>query len=331
GLVGLLPNYDTIGNAAAIALICLRILQGFSVGGEYTGSIIYLVERAPENRRGIVGGWTNFGAVAGFLIGSAVGALISGVLTVDALDSWGWRIPFVAGVSIAGLAAFFRRNLTETPQNDTLDQQLPLVQAVRSEWRTMLRIAGIVLMANVGFYMMFVYVTTYLSEEVGVPMATALEIDTAAMATLLIFVPLSAWLSDKVGRKPVLLSASIGCLILAIPLFYVIRHDDPGLIFLGQFGFAVLIGLAMGPNAATIVEVTRAPYRCTVVSVAYNVTLAIFGGTTPIVATWLIEETGDLLTPAYYLMGMAVVTTITLLSQRETGKGPIEQPEKSLD
>lgn len=326
GLVGLLPSHDAIGNAAAIALIMLRVIQGFSVGGEYTGSVVYLVERAPPNRRGIIGGWTNFGAVAGFLIGSGVGAFISNIMPVESLDSWGWRIPFIAGVSIAGLAAFFRRNLTEDRTRNQLDQPLPIKEAIRTEWRTMLRIAGIIMMANVGFYMMFVYVTTYLSEEVGVSLSLALEIDTAAMATLLVFVPVSAWLSDKVGRKPVLLTAAIGCFVLAIPLFFVIQHDNPALIFLGQLGFAILIGLAMGPNAATIVEVTRAPYRCTVVSVAYNITLAIFGGTTPIVATWLIKETGDIMTPAYYLMGMALITILTLLTQRETHAHEIEKP-----
>ncbi|MEM1058399.1 MAG: MFS transporter [Verrucomicrobiota bacterium] len=322
-LLGLLPTYEQIGMAAPILIVVLRIAQGFSVGGEYTGSVIYLVERAPAGRRGIVGAWTNFGAVAGFLLGSAMAALIAAVLSDEQVASWGWRVPFVLGVSIAGLAAFFRRGLKEAADHQEPD--LPLKKAFQTEWRTMLRIAGVIMMANVGFYMMFVYVTTYLSEEFGVPMALALEIDTAAMAALLVFTPLGGWLSDRLGRKPVTLFASIGCFLLAIPLLMAVGDDDPMWIFLGQLGFAVFIGFSGGANAALLVEITKAPYRCTVISVAYNTTLAIFGGTTPVVATWLISNTGDVLTPAYYIMVMAVITTLTLAFLPETSRRELDR------
>ncbi len=324
-LMGLLPNYAAIGVAAPVLLTVLRIAQGFSVGGEYTNSVIYLVERAPEGKRGLVGGWTNVGGILGFLLGSGVGAIISGVLDDDQLMNWGWRVPFLFGVSIALVAMLFRSNLQDSDSSDVEDKTLPIVEAVRTEWRTMLRIAGLVMMGNVGFYMMFVYVTTFLSERVGVKTATALEIDTTAMAALLVIVPAAAWLSDKVGRKPVLLTASIGVFVLAVPLFWLIDHDNAALILASQLCFAVLIGLAFGANSATLVEITRAPYRCTTVSVAYNLTLAIFGGTTPIVATWLIEETGEDLVPAAYLMLMALITLITIVPFRETAFDPIDR------
>ena len=323
-LLGCLPTYATIGIAAPILLTVLRIAQGFSVGGEYTGSVIYLVERAPVEQRGLVGGWANFGAVAGFLLGSGLSALIAQLLSDDALSSWGWRIPFVLGVSIAALGVVFRRTMHQEPVPATPRDKVPLVEAVRLEWKTMLRISGLILMANVGFYMMFVYVTTYLSEQVGVPMAEALEIDTISMSALLVITPAAAWLSDRIGRKPVLLIASIGCFLLAVPLFTAIRHDDPSLIFAGQLGFAVLIGFAFGANSATIVEITKARYRCTVISVAYNVTLAIFGGTTPLVASWLIRNTGDDLVPAFYLMLMAAITSMAVLPMRETYRSEVQ-------
>ena len=330
-LLGCLPTYESIGVAAPILLTLLRVLQGFSVGGEYTGSVIYLVERAPTGQRGIVGGWANFGAVAGFLLGSGLSALISRMLPEDAVADWGWRIPFLAGVSIAALSAVFRRTIQDDPRATAPHDKVPLVEAVRLEWRTMLRIAGLILMSNVGFYMMFVYVTTYLSEEVGVPMAVALEIDTLAMGSLLVITPLAAWLSDRIGRKPVLLVASIGCLMFALPLFAAIHHDDPVLIFLGQLGFAVLIGFAFGANSATIVEITKARYRCTVISVAYNVTLAIFGGTTPLVASWLIKNTGEDLVPAAYLMAMAVVTTAVVIRIPETFRREVQMEHSTAD
>jgi len=317
-LLGLLPTYGQIGMAAPILIVLLRIAQGFSVGGEYTGSVIYLVERAPAGHRGLVGAWTNFGAVAGFLLGSAMAALIAAVLTDEQVAAWGWRVPFILGVSIALLATFFRRGLKEA--TDHREPDLPLKKAFQTEWRTMLKIAGIIMMSNVGFYMMFVYITTYLSEEFGVAMAEALEIDTIAMAVLMVMTPIGGWLSDRLGRKPVALTSAIGCFLLAIPLLMAIGHDDPKLILLGQLGFSVLIGLSFGANAALLVEITQAPYRCTVISVAYNTTLAIFGGTTPVVATWLIHNTGDTLTPAYYVMAMALVTTGTLACLPETSR-----------
>ncbi|MEM0967319.1 MAG: MFS transporter [Verrucomicrobiota bacterium] len=318
-LIGCLPNYATIGIAAPILLTVLRVAQGFSVGGEYMGSIIYLVERAPAKKRGFVGSWVNVGATLGFLLGSGLGALISGIVSEEALASWGWRVPFLLGVGIALFAAVFRRHMTEEPGlASASEEKIPLIAAVRLEWRTMLRIAGLVLMANIGFYMMFVYVTTYLAEQVGVSMARALEIDTVAMGTLVIIVPITAWLSDRIGRKPVLLVSSIGCAVLSLPLFMVIHHDDTLLIFLGQLAFAILLGGAFGANSAAIVELTKVRYRCTVISVAYNVSVAIFGGTTPLVAAWLIRNTGQDLVPALYLTLGAIITAITVLTMPET-------------
>lgn len=316
--MGLLPTYAAIGAAAPLLLTALRIAQGFSVGGEYTGSVVYLVEDAPVGRRGAVSGWTNVGAVAGFLLGSAMGAGITSFCTDQQLAAWGWRVPFLLGVVIAGAAIFFRRDLEEQTPERIDEGPSPVLEALRTEWRIMLRIAGVILTANVGFYMMFVYVTTYLTEQVGVETARALEIDTIAMCALLVIVPAAGWLSDRVGRKPVLLTASVGMLLLSLPLLDAIRHDHTAIILAGQFGFAVLIGLAFGANGAVIVEMTRSKLRCSTISVAYNVCLAIFGGTTPLVAAWLISQTHDDLTPAYYMMGMALVTTFALLPMRET-------------
>jgi MHS family proline/betaine transporter-like MFS transporter len=327
-LVAVLPTYAQAGVAAPILLTLLRLAQGFSVGGEYTGSAIYMVEAAPAERRGIVGGWTNFGSVAGFLLGSAVGAILSSVCTDAELSAWGWRVAFLLGVSVAAVAAFYRSEIDdERPASNAAKEAevaSPLREALRCDGRTMVRIAGIILMANVGFYMMFVYVTTFLSERVGVPMASALEIDTASMSALLVLVPAGGWLSDRIGRKPVLLAASIGAVVLSIPLFLAIQHDDPLLIFAGQIGFAVIVGLSFGANASTIVEITPARTRCTTLSVAYNVTLALFGGTTPLVAAWLISRTGDDLTPAYYVMAMGLVTTLAVLGLKEPRGRPLD-------
>lgn len=326
-LLGCLPDFDAIGIAAPILLTVLRIAQGFSVAGEYSGSIIYLVERAPSGRRGFIGGWVNVSGVLGFLLGSGTSALISQVLTDDQLVQWGWRVPFLLGVSIAFLAFQFRQSISEQLAPAPSSPRAPLLEALRLDWRAMLQVAGLALIASVGFQMMFVYVTTYLSEHIGVPMPKALEIDTIAMAVLLVLTPVAAWLSDRIGRKPVLLMASGGCVVFAWPLFFLISQDNSTLILMGQLGFAFLVSFALGANSATFVEITHVRYRCTVISVAFNVTAAIFGGTAPLIASWLIKSTGKDTTPTIYLMAVAAITTAVVLTLRETYHDEIALPE----
>ena len=317
--MGLLPDYAAIGTAAPVLLTLLRLAQGFSVGGEYTGSVVYLVEQAPTGHRGRMGAWPAVGVVAGFLLGSAIGTAITTYCTEAELAQWGWRIPFLLGVVIAAVAIFFRRNLDESATDkDERAEGWPVLESLRTEWRAMLQIAGIILAANVGFYMMFVYVTTYLSEEAGMKASRALQIDTIAMCAFLVTIPFAGWLSDRIGRKPVLLIASAGMLFFSWPLLEAVRHASWAWTLAGEFGFAILIGFGFGANGSFIVEITRSKLRCSTISVAYNFCLALFGGTAPLVATWLISQTHDDMTPAYYMMGMALATTAVLLFSRET-------------
>ncbi|MBT5752029.1 MAG: MFS transporter, partial [Rhodospirillaceae bacterium] len=287
-LIGVLPDHAAIGVSASILLLILRLLQGLSVGGEFTGSIVFLVENARENRRGLTGSWANFGAILGFLIGSGIGAACAILLTQEQLDAWGWRVPFLVGILIAFVGMYIRHNLTEIPleETDRDRTESPALTAVKTEWPTMLRIGGLILMANVGFYLMFVYMTTYLSEIIHVDMSTALEINTLCLAVILLLIPVGGYLSDKFGRRPILLAASLSLLVFSYPLMALIHHQNMWMILAGQMGFAILIGLSFGVNPAALVEMVPARIRCSTLSIAYNACLAIFGGTTPLVATY---------------------------------------------
>lgn len=324
-LIGVLPDHARIGPAAAVLLVILRMVQGVSVGGEYTTSVVFLVERAAPHRRGLAGSWSVFGAVAGILLGSAVGALTSSVLSSEAVDAWGWRLPFIAGLGVGLAGLYIRRHLPDAPAAEVAapEARSPVLAAFRGEWRTMLRIAALNMLNAVGFYLCFVYVVTYFEENVHIKSAEALDINTMNMVVLLLMVPAAGLLSDVLGRKPVLLASTIGVVVFAWPLFWLMHHANFSMMLLGQMGFAVLIGLFLGAIPATMVEILPAAVRCSALSIGYNLCLGLIGGTTPMVATYLIARTHDDLSPAYYLMAAAAVSLMTIVGLRETGRGPL--------
>ena len=324
-IVGVLPGHASIGAAAAILMVLMRVLQGLSVGGEYTGSVVFLVEHAPDRRRGFFGSWTIFGAVAGILLGSAISAGIHGVLSEEALHAWGWRVPFILGLVIGIVGLLIRRGLPERP---TADRELrpanPIIEAFRTEWRAMLRVIGFNVVNAIGFYMIFVYIATFLVKRVKIPASEALDINTISMVVLLLLIPATGALSDWVGRRPLLLCGTAGLLLFAYPLLWLMHHSDFGLILLGQLGFAVLIGLYFGAGPAAMAEAFPARVRCSALSVGYNICLGIYGGTTPMVATYVIARTHDDLSIAWYLMLAAAISLIVVLWLPETAKAPLK-------
>ena len=324
-IVGVLPGHASIGAAAAILMVLMRVLQGLSVGSEYTGSVVFLVEHAPDRRRGFFGSWTIFGAVAGILLGSAISAGIHGVLSEEALHAWGWRVPFILGLVIGIVGLLIRRGLPERPAADRdLRPANPIIEAFRTEWRAMLRVIGFNVVNAIGFYMIFVYIATFLVKRVKIPASEALDINTISMVVLLLLIPATGALSDRVGRRPLLLCGTAGLLLFAYPLLWLMHHPDFGLILLGQLGFAVLIGLYFGAGPAAMAEAFPARVRCSALSVGYNICLGIFGGTTPIVATYVIARTHDDLSIAWYLMLAAAISLIVALRLPETAKAPLK-------
>lgn len=324
GVIGILPDHATIGIAAAFLMVAMRMLQGLSVGGEYTGSIVYLAEHAPQARRGFFTSWTLFGAVGGILLGSGVSALISNILPADAVSDWGWRIAFLSGILVGIVGLLIRRHLPDMPEDAGADKpNNPVIEAFRTEWRAMAKVIGFNIINAVGFYMMFVYVVTWLIKQVKEPRSDALDINTIAMAVLLVLVPIMGALSDKIGRKPLLLFGAGGIAIFGYPLIWLMHHPDFMMILLGQLGFAVLIGAYFGAGPATLTEMFPRRVRVSALSVGYNVGLAIFGGTTPLIATWLISRSHNDLSIAWYLIACAVVSFAVVLTMRETSGKPL--------
>ncbi|MEM8562122.1 MAG: MFS transporter [Pseudomonadota bacterium] len=325
--IGLLPTFEQIGYYAAIMLVVLRLLQGMSVGGEYTGSITFVMEHAKPNQRGIATSWLSVGGTVGFLVGSGVGTIMTLMFTADQLSAWAWRIPFLAGAIIAIFGYLIRRDATEPPGSESLiTREPPLMLAVKHHWRAMLQVMGMALAVNSGFYMMFVYANSYLTEHMHVSASQAMELNTLNLFIMCLVSPFAGWLSDRVGRKPLLLSGALALVFLSWPLFW-LMHQATGLtVFLGQLGFAVIIGWIWGINPAAMAELAPRQVRVTTFSVAYSVCLAIFGGTTPVMAEYLLQRTGDDFSPVWYLIILATVSLITALKIPETRPRPSSAP-----
>lgn len=320
-LIGVMPTHDQIGVTAAIILVALRMLQGLSVGGEYTSSIVYLAESAPAGKRGLFASTSLLGATGGILLGSLLSTLISSELNEAQLNAWGWRIPFILGVLVAGVGFLIRRHMPETI---SAKQKVanPLRELLRN-WRRVLQVSGLNLVTAVGFYGIFVFTVTWLIKYVHEPRTLALEINTTGLIVFLVGVPLFAWLSDRVGRRPVLIGGGIAIAVLAYPLTWLMYHPDEQMIRLGEVGLALVLAAFAGPVPAVLTEMFPGNIRVSAVSVGYNLTYAVFGGTTPMVAVWLIKLEQDNLAFAWYLTAAAVVSLLFVFSIPDRAKGAL--------
>ncbi|QDV52986.1 MFS transporter [Gimesia fumaroli] len=327
-LVGVLPTHAQIGVTAAVLMVLLRMIQGVSVGGEYTSSFVFLVEHAPPHRRAFFGSWSMIGATCGILLGSAVGALINTFTTDEQLLEWGWRIPFLSGVLVAFVGYFIRHGIPEQPLSEELSEQeaySPLKEAFASHKKEMLQSSGINMMNAVTFYTVFIYLSSWLVEEVGEDRAEALDINTISMAALTLFVPIAAILADKFGRKPFLLIGSAGIALFSPTLLGLMHHHNFALILTGQIGFALLVACFAGAIPATITELFKRGVRVSAASVSYNLPFAIFGGTAPMVAAWLVKVTGNPLSIAWYLSAIAGITFFIILTVKETNGKSLDE------
>lgn len=324
--IGLLPTAEQIGAAAGILLIALRVLQGISVGGEFTGSAVFIAEHAPPRRRGFFASWVNVGAFGGFLLGSALAATLTNLYTDAAIEDFVWRLPFLSGIVIMVAALVVRRNVEEPEPDDDGKAAAeapeiavsPVLHALRYNFPDIARVFAIVIGTAAGYYLVFVYAISYLTEEMHVSTAAAMDINTFCLVFLVCLPLVSGALSDRVGRKPLLAGAFAANVLLGYPLWWMMHHTDPTMILLGQLGFAVVFGFVYGITPATLSEILPRHVRVSALSIGYNAGFAVFGGTAPAVATYLLQRTGDDFAPAYYLIAVSLVSFLAVLTIPET-------------
>lgn len=304
GAIAFLPSYEAIGPAAPALLFLLRIVQGFSVGGEFTGSVSYLVETAPQHRRGLAGSFANFGSTAGVLLAAAVAAATVTLASPEQLETWAWRLPFLLGGAIAACGYFLRRRLRETgyaPPPKKAGDPLPLKQAITLDPGAML--LAVLFTSGYGIvnYLTMVFLPVYASEFGNIVEARVLQINTAAQAVALLLVPLSGWLTDhRVRRRTLLVAVFILEAVVAFAFFPLAASSAVGYA-LAQISFGALLALIMGAAPAMLVELFPSAYRMSGYSVSFNVGIGIAGGLAPVIATGLIGATGSLLAPAWFL------------------------------
>jgi len=323
--VGLIPSYGSIGFWAPLLLVVLRMIQGFSTGGEYGGAATFMAEYAPDDRRGFYGSFLEFGTLAGFSLGALLMLGFSLVLGEATMHDWGWRIPFLVAGPMGLVGMYLRSRMEDTPVFREIEAHGEREPAASTElrhlvtryWRPLLEMSGLVVALNVVNYTLLSYMPTYLQRRIGLTADQALIVPIIGMMFMMVLVPFAGALSDRVGRKPLWWFSLAGLFVLVVPLYLLMATGLTGAIV----GFA-LLGLLYVPQLATISATFPAMFpthvRFAGFAIAYNVSTSLFGGTAPAFNSWLISATGNELMPAFVMMAACIVGAVALHFTAET-------------
>jgi MHS family proline/betaine transporter-like MFS transporter len=329
-VIGILPGYDTIGMAAPMVLLAVRLVQGFSTGGEYGGAATMIAEYAPTHRRGFYGSFLELGTLSGYVAGAGLVLGMDVLLSHEDMHSWGWRIPFLIALPLGLIGLYVRTRIEDTPAFQHMEQagetsKAPLRETLLHAWPMILKLICIVFLLNIADYTLLTFMPSYLTAYLEVPEVRAQLITIGVeLAMIAVIVPLGAW-SDRIGRKPLLISAAIGFFFLSWPAFaFMQTHHVLGI----AAGYAMIGGmlvLMLAVIGATFPAMFPTKVRYGAFAIGYNISTSLFGGTCAVLVGWLIKELGTDYVPAYYLMLAALVAIGPLLLIPETAGVPIEQ------
>ncbi|GJD65718.1 MFS transporter [Methylobacterium frigidaeris] len=329
-LTGLIPSYATIGIAAPLLLVACRLVQGFSTGGEWGGAAAFLVEYAPPGRRGLIGSMQQFSVGLALIAGTLMAAILNSTLDPAAMTSWGWRIPFICGFVLAPIGLYLRSKVSETPAFDRAVAQdavasHPVRDALTVYRRPVLAAFGLSIVGTVGNYTFNIFMPSFASGQLGIAPGTAYTSSAVAAVVLTLFTPVMGHLSDRIGRKAVLLISALGYVVLGYPLFSLVVSHPTGLgLVLTQSIAAFLLAMYAGPLCAVLAELFPTRVRFTALSIGYSLAVTIFGGFAPFIATFLIRETGSPLSPALFVVASALISAVTLLLIKDPTNAPLD-------
>jgi MHS family proline/betaine transporter-like MFS transporter len=337
-LVGVLPTYSgpySIGIGASVLVLVLRLVQGFSTGGEYGGAATFIAEYAPTRRRGFFGSFLEFGTLSGFILGNVVVLAITLGLGSGspAFQSWGWRIPFLLALPLGLVGLYLRMRLEDTPTFQALAKagrtpdRAPFRETVTRHWRMILNLIGVVLLLNVADYTVLTTMPTYITAQLHFSTTTStLVIIGAELLQMALISPLGA-LSDRIGRKPLLYTAAIGYIVLSYPAFWLMHTRHLAGLVAGFVILAVLLVCILAVIGSTFPAMFPTRVRYGSFAIGYNLSTSIFGGTAGLVIETLITLTGNTYVPAYYLMGAGVIGLIPVMLMPETSQVPMTSIE----
>ncbi|WP_369212936.1 glycine betaine/L-proline transporter ProP [Streptomyces flavofungini] len=346
--IGLIPSYSSIGFWAPVLLILFRLVQGFSTGGEYGGASTFIAEYAPDKRRGYFGSFLELGTLAGYTGAAGLVLILNASLGSDTMESWGWRIPFLVAGPLGLVGLYLRLKLDETPAFQKMEDQSyhsasegastvettakgDLAKIFSQYWPTLILCIALVGAYNITDYMLLSYMPTYLSDELGYDDSHGLLILIGTMIVLMLIISQVGKLSDRFGRKPLLMTGMVGFLVLSVPAFLLIKQGS----LVAVSGGMLLLGLSLvcllGTMSATLPALFPTSVRYGSLSVGYNLSASLFGGTAPLVITSLISVTGTDMIPAYYSMAAALVGIIAVACMKETAQKPLSGSPPSVE
>ncbi|TFC95766.1 MULTISPECIES: MFS transporter [Cryobacterium] len=346
--VGLLPGYAQVGMLAAALLVFTKLVQGFSTGGEYAGATTFVSEHSPDKHRGFFASLLDMGSYLGFAIGAALVSILQVTLGQPVMEDWGWRIPFLIAGPLGLIAIWFRLKIEESPTfQATLDaKELASadpsfsdestasngpVSIVKAHWRGIVVAMILVAAANSLGYALTSYMPTYLTATKGYDELHGTLLTIPILVIMALCIPLAGRLSDKIGRRPVLWMGSATAVALSIPAFMLIGVGEIWTTLLGLALIALPVTFYVANLASALPALFPTESRYGAMGIAYNFSVAIFGGTTPFIIDALIVTTDNDMMPAYYLMGTSVIGAIAIFFLRESAGRPLRGSMPSVD
>jgi len=330
GLVAVIPPYNQIGIWAPIALLLLRLAQGFSTGGEWGGAAAFLVEHAPAGRRGLVGSLHQVSTQIGNLAGFLFVALLSYSLAPESFQSWGWRIAFLVGALLGPVGYYLRTRTSETPVFAEFEARRttassPFMDALKAHWRTIVTGICICAIAAASTQTFQIYLTQFARQQLHLDATASLLITSASLAFAAIYIFTVGSLSDRIGRKRLVLASCAGFVLVTYPLFAALAANPTLTVYLFvQFAGAVLYGLVFGVLPTLLAELFPTKVRYTGISLSFGIAIMSFGGFTPFINTWLVDKSGNIVAPAFWVMAVAALSGLVMLATKDRTNIPLD-------
>jgi metabolite-proton symporter len=328
-VIGLLPGTATIGVAAPLLLVTLRVLQGIAVGGEWSGSVLLTMEWGDQKKRGLMGSFAQVGVPVGLVLGTGGMTLLSATMSDETFDSWGWRVPFLASLILVGVGLVIRLKILETPMFTKVLEQgkaatKPVKDAIKHHWREILLSAGVRFAEQMPFYLFTTFVLTYVVERHHYSKTFVLSAVLVGATVELAAIPLFSHLSDTYGRKRIYTLGAVAIGVFAFPYFYVLTHGSAAMIFVVVVLSMIIHAMMYGPQAAMIGESFPTHLRYGGAGLGYQLASVFAGGPAPLIATWLLHETGTPYSVSIYIVIAAVITVVCCRALADRSRADID-------